>query len=219
MNHALYFAVATVLLSGLSCSKKNDPGAEIAISVSPESALIVPGKGSSCVARAAAKADSSVPANDIEGNRVTFSRFSLQWRSPDKLTVASIKAKVFSAGISGATGTEGLEITLDEAEIAALLGLTNLTIDYLSPYVTDNPDLARTVDSTATKSGTPYAACGLQLGGLDSIKGFNTYSARIKIELEGFATNCDQKAQDGVTCVDGAQRPVRQSITVHAQRN
>lgn len=210
--------VGAAVISTTSCSGAKDPSAEIGVSVAPTRAYVVAGKGSSCVAQAAAKAADSTPANDLNGDRVQFTRFALQWRSDDKLTIASITATFFSAGISGAETNDGLVKTMDEGEIAAMLGLSGLTIPYFYPYsTTGTPNRAITIDSTdATAKGKTYAACGFQVGGLASATGVKTYNARVKIEVIGFKTKCELQT-DG-TCHDGEQTPVRQSVTVSAQK-
>lgn len=198
----------------LSCGESLDPAENISIAVSPSKAFIVPGKGSSCVAQSTAKTEAEPVIADVDGDRVTFSRFVLQWRSGAKLTIASVRATIFSDGIAGAEGLDGVTVELAEDEIAALLGLTNLTIAFPNPYVDD-----RVVDRDSTdeaSKGTLYAACGLQIGGLASKPGVRTYTARIKVEVIGFSTAC--LLQDNGTCNDGEQRPVRQSVTVQAQK-
>lgn len=220
-NSALHMkALATTVLLALvsvsGCGLKKDPGASIGLAVTPESAYIVPGKGISCVAQAKAQTDSTTPTADIEGERVTFSRFALQWRSGDRLTIAEIRATIFSDGITGADTTDGFKVTVSEEEAAALLGLNTLTIPYSNPY---NANQVLTVDSTATtKTSQGYAPCGLQLGGLVSATGKTTYSARIKIEVIGFGETCDTRNTTTGACESGAQYPVRQSVTVRAQK-
>ena len=210
--------MAAAILSLTSCGNQEDPGANIGISVSPESAYIVAGKGVSCISRTAAKADDSTPEADIEGDRVSFTRFALQWRSGDQLTIASMSATYFSPGISGAETNEGSKVEIDEEEVVALLGLSNLTIGYANPYPGPAEGQVRvsTIDSAATNKPAPYAPCGLQLGGISSSTTIKSYSARIKIEIIGFGQKCDQK-EEGV-CVGGAQYPVRQTVTVRAQK-
>jgi hypothetical protein len=211
-----FLAVFTVL-SIASCSTGNDPSLSIGVSLSPAKANITAGMGVSCVAQAAAKEADTIPTGDIPGDRVLFRTFALQWRSGDKLTIAEISATIYSAGIEGADTPEGQKIPLSEAEAAALLGLTNLSIDYVSPYAKDGRNF--TIDSTdATSKGATslYAPCGFQIGGFKSKAGVNTYSARIKVEVIGFKTACD--LQENGTCLDGEQSPVRQSVTVSAQR-
>jgi len=201
----------------MSCGAQLDPSENISISVSPSRAYVVPGKGVSCVAQSEARVSAEAPVADIEGDRVTFNRFALNWKSGAKLTIASIRATIFSDGISGGETDEGITVDLAEDEMAALLGLTNLTIDFPNPY---RADRVTTIDSTdeAAKgaSNPPYAPCGLQIGGLASVKGVRTYNARIKVEVIGFSTACVE--QTNGTCNEGEQRPVRQSVTVQAQK-
>ena len=210
------FAVATQT----SCGKKNDPGINIGVAVVPDSAYVVPGKGISCVSKAAAKADSAAAEADIEGDRVTFNRVAIQWRSGDQLTIAQVRATFFSPGIDGAETEEGKVVDIEEDEIAALLGLSNLTVPYANPFPGPNGETrVINIDSTdaARKSATTYDVCGLQIGAIASSKTLKTYSARIKIEVIGFAQTCDEKDTSGA-CINGAQYPVRQSITVRAQK-
>lgn len=202
----------------LSCGAALDPGASISLAVSPSKAYIVPGKGVSCVALAEASIASETPVADIEGDRVTFNRFALNWRSGAKLTLASVRVTIFSDGIAGADALEGVSLEVSEDEVAALLGLTNLTIGFENPY---RPDRVVDIDSTdSARKGTanpPYAACGLQIGGIASKKDVKSYNARIKVEVIGFSTECVLNQTNG-TCDDGEQRPVRKSVTVQAQK-
>ncbi len=205
-------------LTVTSCTTSKNAGLSLGVSLSPTKAFIVPGKGVSCVAQAAAKEAGGTPEADVSGDRVLFNRFAMQWRSNDKLTIASITATIFSSGISGADTIEGLEVSVDENEMAALLGLTGLSIPYASPYNTG--DVTRTIsidstDATAKTSG-PYAPCGFQIGGLASVEGVKTYSARIKIEVSGYKTKC--LLQEDGSCLDDEQTPVRQTVTVTAER-
>ncbi len=218
MNRFILVTVmSAAVLSQLSCGAQQDPGANIGISVSPESAYIVPGKGISCVSRTTAKADDSIPVADIDGDRVSFNRFALQWRSGDQLTISSMTATFFSPGISGAEGTEGTKVEIGEEELIALLGLSNLTLGYADPYPgPDGVTRVQTIDSAATNKAAPYTACGLQLGGIASSTTIKSYSARIKFEIIGFGQKCDTK-EAGV-CTGGAQYPVRQTVTVRAQK-
>lgn len=211
-------SLAIVAILGLtSCGLNPDPGLNLGVSVSPDKAYVVPGKGSSCVAQATAKSADTVPTTDIDGDRILFNHFKIQWRSPDTFTIAQIKLTLFSAGISGAESTNGKEVVVTEQETAALLGLANLTIPYANPYV---PGRVVDIDSTSTsiKSSTSaYAPCGLQIGGIAAVAGVKTYNARVKIEVIGFSTSCDERNTDG-TCLSGTQTPVRQSVTVSAQK-
>ncbi len=215
--------IKLALVAGLiltSCTTSKDPGLSLGVSLSPTRAFIVPGKGVSCVAQAVAKGSGETPVADVSGDRVLFNRFAMQWRSNDKLTIASITATIFSSGISGASGIEGSEVSIDENEMAALLGLTGLSIPYASPYDTGTTVRTISIDSTdATAKGgsSPYAPCGFQIGGLISVEGVKTYSARLKIEVSGYKTKCVLNTVDG-TCSDGEQTPVRQTVTVSAER-
>ncbi len=217
-------ALSVLALGALtSCGMAKDPGLNLGISVSPDQPVIVPGRGISCVAQASAKTGDTVPTADVTGDRLPFNRFKLQWRSPDALTIAAIRVTIFSSGIDGADTTTGLEFTLSEEETAALLGLQGLTIGYASPYLgPDGQPVSRTIEvdstSTALKSSTsPYAPCGLQIGGLTSKVGLRTYSARVRIEVTGFSTSCEEKNLDG-TCLSGTQLPVRQTLNLSAQK-
>jgi hypothetical protein len=216
--------LAAVSIFGLlSCGTSNDAGLNLGVSVSPEKAYVVPGKGISCVAQATAKTADTVPTADIDGERILFNHFKIQWRSPNAFTVAQIKLTLFSTGLAGAETTTGKEVILSEEETAALLGLANLTIDYANPYTgPDGQPVDRKIDidstSTTIKSSTSaYAPCGLQIGGLATTPGVKTYTARVKIEVLGYMTACDEKNPDG-TCLSGIQTPVRQSVTVSAQK-
>ncbi|CAN5487584.1 hypothetical protein BH10BDE1_BH10BDE1_25280 [soil metagenome] len=220
----LQFAVVALLsVCGLSsCGTSNDPGLNLGVSVSPEKAYVVPGKGISCVAQASAKASDEPAIADIEGDRILFNHFKLQWRSPDAFTVAQIKVTLFGTGVSGAETTTGKETVLSEEETAALLGLTGLSIPYANPYLnSDGTPVSRVLDiestSTSSKASTPYAPCGLQIGGLTSPVGIKTYSVKVKIEVLGYATDCSEKNKDG-TCLSGIQTPVRQTVNVSAQK-
>lgn len=207
--------MATLILSLTSCGLAKDPGANLGLAVSPETANVVTGKGISCVAYATAKVDDSTPIADVEGDRVTFSRFALQWRSGDKLTITNVRATFYSAGIAGAETADGLVKDLDEQEIIALLGLEGLAINYSTP----NPpkaDYALTVDSTTGKA-SKYPPCGLALGGIPSSATMKTYTARVKIEVIGFGTTCDTR-DSAKACTGGTEYPVRQSVTVRAQK-
>lgn len=220
MRKTLFLTALLALGTQTSCGNKNDPGVNLGVAVVPESAYVVPGKGVSCVAKATAKADSSVAEADVEGDRVTFSRFALQWRSGDQLTIAQIRATIYSPGITGAEGTDGMTVDIDEEETAALLGLSNMTIPYANPYPGPNGEVrVINIDSTdaTRKSSTSYDVCGLQIGDISSSTTIKTYSARIKIEVIGFGQACDEKDTSGA-CINGAQYPVRQSVTVRAQK-
>lgn len=208
-------AIGCAIASLTSCSVAKDPGLELAVSVAPSKVNIVPGKGVSCVAAYTAKSTGETPIPDLTGERVLFNKFAMQWKSDDKLTIASITAKIFSDGIAGAETEDGLEVSLDEAEIAALLGLTSLSIPYSSTYGVGRKI---TIDSTDESAKSGYASCGLQLSGLAAAKGVKTYTARIKIEVTGYKTACKLRTDGTGICDDGEQSPVRQSVTVTATR-
>lgn len=189
----------------LSCSPQKDAGAFVAIAVSPDKPFIVPGKGASCVAAAAAKAaGSDFPENDVEEYRILYQSFKLQWKSVDALTVVSLKATVTGFGIDGE-----VEIKFDEGEIAALLGRADLTIPKESDMtVTERYVDVISNDTTSTKPATSdYAACGLHLGGIKVKDGVKSFTAQVKIELVGFATSR----------ADGSQSPVRKTTTARAE--
>jgi hypothetical protein len=235
MNLNLQFAKLSVKVAMVSlfsffcltsCGTALDPGMNLAISVSPEKPNVVPGKGVSCVSRSSAQASGTTASTDISADRIPFSKFVLQWRSNDKLTIAGIKVTIFSSGITGAGKADGASIEISEEELTALLGLKNLTIDFGSFDSAGKPVGSRvvTIDSTDTTSTqaiktstSAYAACGLQIGGLSSVTGIKTYTARIKIEVTGFSTACVYDAATA-TCTDGEQSPVRQSLTASAQK-
>lgn len=224
--HRGFFLTSAVAaaLTVTGCGPNKDAGLSLGVSISPDKAYIVSGKGISCVARATAKKDDSIPVADVSGDLVLFSRVALQWRSGDKLTISSVKATVFSAGISGADGVDGLEIIISEDELAALFGLPTLTIPF-DTSVPHRADFKTDIDSTdpAAKPGSlakPYVPCGLIIGGLAGKKDVKTYSARIRIELTGYKTACVLGATDSTKniCSDGELSPVRQSVTVTAQK-
>lgn len=217
LAHQISLAIFAIILT-TGCGAQKDAGLAIALAVSPDKAYVVPGKGVSCVAAATAKKDGSVPVADVTGDRIAFSRFVLQWKSGDRLTISSITSTIFSSGIDGADSVDGLPFTMDENEMTAMLGLDGLTVPF-DATVPFNKDRITSIDSTSTalKSGsTPYAPCGFQIGSLASKKTSKTYSARIKIEVSGFRTACELDKL-GV-CQPGEQTPVRQSVTVSAQK-
>lgn len=220
MKKALLITALLAVVAQTGCGNKNDPGINLGVAVVPDSAYIVPGKGVSCVAKGTAKSSSAPAQADVEGDRVTFNRFALQWRSGDQLTIAQVRVTFFSRGISGAEGTDGSTVDVEEEEIAALLGLSDLTIPYANPYPGPNGEIrVINIDSTdaSRKSSTAYDVCGLQIGGIGSSETIKTYSARIKIEVIGFGQKCEEKDAAGA-CIGGSQYPVRQSVTVNAQK-
>ena len=207
--------LATLGASG--CGTSKDAGLGIGLSLSPNKAYIVSGKGVSCKAQASARKADTVPVGDIEGDRVLFNRFAIQWRSGDQLTIASIKATVFSSGIDGADKPEGFEFEMPQDEAAALLGLTDLTIPFSSsPFNADRSTTIDSTDPTLKSASKPYAPCGFQIGSLPSKKDSKTYTARIRVEVTGFRTRC--VLDNTGTCTAGDQLPVRQNVTVTAEK-
>ncbi|MBN8539717.1 MAG: hypothetical protein J0L82_04950 [Deltaproteobacteria bacterium] len=196
------FSVLYVVLAMIlgSCGNSKSASLNIGLSVTPEKVFVVPGAGSSCTALADAK-DTDTPADaDVGGERALFSDFSIQWRSPDALTISSLRATLSGFAIDGGKQV----IDFDEGEITALTGLDNLTIESEA----NRTQVTVSSSSTARKGPTTdYAPCGLHLGGIKTKTTVASGVLTIKIELVGYST-----------AADGSQAPVRQSTTVRAEK-
>jgi len=196
---AIYVALG--LLLG-SCGNSKSASLNIGISVTPEKVFLVPGSGTSCVSLAAVKGTDDAPEADVNGERALFSDISIQWRSADALTISSLRATVSGFGLAGSGGKQVIDF--DEAELTALLGLENLTIEGLA----NRTQVTVSSSSTARKGPTtPFSPCGLHLGGVQTKSTVTSGTFTIKIELVGFST-----------AADGSQAPVRQSTTVRAEK-
>jgi hypothetical protein len=213
------FAVASVrvlgllalVLTTLSCSPQKDPGANIALAVSPSRPFVVPGRGLSCIDLANLKAN---PTADLPGsvgaNRILYSNFRLQWRSDEALTLTAlrVKVKIPERQTSGRTIKKEQEISFDQDEIEALLGLDDATIP-LNTTVGSEPRVVE-INSNSTSqrdASSVYAACGLHVGGIEVGETTpDAYFAEVLIEVAGYATRSD-----------GQQSPVRQSLTAQAE--
>ena len=198
-------ALLAVLFSATSCSETGGPSADIAIGISPSKVFIVPGSGSSCVAYAEAKRSATdIVSRDLTADRAYFQNFSLQWRSPDALTISELVVEMTGSAL---TAEDGQKLALSEDEIRALTGLADLTIeqdDNRSASVAFNLD----ANSTRRKGPTdPYAPCGLHLYGIATKPDSTSGSVSIKVTLRGYATD-----------KEGNQKPIRQSTTVRAER-
>lgn len=186
-----------------SCSPSLDAGAFIAIGISPEKTFIVPGKGTSCVAAATAKASGETATADLSEYRALFDNFHLQWKSPDALTISAMKVTIKGFGIDGGEQT----LTISDAELYALLGLENGTIAVdTSTGGTGRPIDINSNSATGKGSSSPYAPCGLHLAGIKPKTGVKAFTAQVKVEVVGYSTSAT-----------GVQAPVRQSTTAKAQ--
>jgi hypothetical protein len=196
---AIYVSLG--LLLG-SCGNSKSASLNVGISITPEKVFLVPGSGTSCVSLAAVKGTDEAPEADVNGERALFSDLSIQWRSADALTISSLRATVSGFGLAGAGGKQVIDF--DEAELTALLGLENLTIEGLA----NRTRVTVSSSSTARKGPTtPFSPCGLHLGGIQTKSTVTSGTFTIKIELVGFST-----------AADGSQAPVRQSTTVRAEK-
>ncbi len=192
--------LTTVLLG--SCGTSKSASLNIGLSVTPEKVFIVPGTGTSCVALAAVKGTDDSATPDLTGERALYSDFSIQWRSPDSLTISSLRATVSGFGLESSTGKQVIEF--NEAEIKALLGLDNLTIE----KETGRTQVTISSSSTARKGPTTeYEPCGLHLGGIQTKTTVSSATFSVKLELVGYST-----------AADGSQSPVRQSTTFRAEK-
>lgn len=196
----MLYAAFVVLLG--SCGNTNNASVNIGLSVTPEKVFLVPGSGTSCVALAEVKGTDDAANADVSGERALFRDFSIQWRSPDALTISSLRATVSGFGLDSADGKQVIEF--DEAEITALTGLDNLTIDGDA----DRSKVVVSSSSTELKGPTAaYEPCGLHVGGIKTKTTVSTGTFTIKLELVGYSTSAD-----------GSQAPVRQSATVRAEK-
>lgn len=198
-------AVLAVAMFMGSCSETDGPSADIAIGITPSKVFIVPGTGSSCRAFATAKQNSEdTVERDLTGERAYFQNFTLQWRSPNALTISEIAIEMTGSVLKG---EEGQKLALDEAEIQALTGLEDLTIER-----DDNRSarLPYNLESNSTQRkgpADPYAPCGLHISGISTKETQNTGSISIKITLRGYSTDSE-----------GNQKPIRQTTTVRAEK-
>lgn len=195
---SIVYVALTLLL--VSCGNSKSASLDIGLSVTPEKVFVVPGAGSSCKALAEVKGTDDLAAGDVGGERALFRDFSIQWRSPDALTISSLRATV--TGFALESGKQVIDF--DEAEIAALTGLENLTIE---------GEAGRTKvtvsSSSAARKGptTVFVPCGFHIGGIKSKATVPTGTFTIRIELVGYST-----------AADGSQAPVRQATTVRAEK-
>lgn len=196
----LLYAAFAVLLG--SCGNSKSASLNIGLSVTPEKVFLVPGTGASCTALAEVKGTDDTATPDVSGERALFSDFSIQWRSADALTISSLRATISGFGLDSGDGKQVIEF--DEAEITALTGLEDLTIEGEA-----NRSKVTVSSSSASRKGptTAYVPCGLHLGGITTKTTVASGTFTIKIELVGYST-----------AVDGSQAPVRQSTTVRAEK-
>jgi len=195
----------------LSCSPQKDPGANISMAVSPSRPFVVPGRGLSCIDLANLKAN---PTADLPGsvgaNRILYSNFRLQWRSDEALTLTAmrVKVKIPERQASGRTIKKEQEISFDQDEIEALLGLDDATIPINSSPGSEPRIVEINSNSTSQRDASSvYAACGLHVGGIEVGESTpDAYFAEVLIEVAGYATRSD-----------GQQSPVRQSLTAQAE--
>lgn len=196
-----FLYVALLALLG-SCGNSKSASLNIGLSVTPEKVFLVPGKGTSCVALAAVKGTEDPADPDVSGERALFSDFSIQWRSADALTISSMRATVSGFGLESTDGKQVIEF--DEAELTALLGLENLTIEGEA----SRTQVTVSSSSTSRKGPTtPFEPCGLHIGGIKTKTTVSSGTFTVKLELVGYST-----------AADGTQAPVRQSTTVRAEK-
>ena len=204
-------SVGSVALLALSCSPQKDPGANIALAVSPSRPFVVPGRGLSCTDLANLKAN---PTQDIQGsvtaNRILYSNFRLQWRSDEALTLTAMRMtiRIPERQASGRIIKREQVVSFDQDEIEALLGLNNATIP-LNPTPGSEPRVVDINSNSTTQrdASSVYAACGLHIGGVevgDTVP--DSYFAEVAIDVVGFATRSD-----------GQQSPVRQTLNAQAE--
>jgi hypothetical protein len=199
------FSLLSLSLLVSSCGQSGGPSADIGIAITPNKVFLVPGSGSSCVAYAAAKVEGeSIVARDLSEERAYFQNFSLQWRSPDALTISEMVVELSGSAFAS---SESRTIQIAEDEIQALTGLKDLTIERDANRSSTKP---YTLDSNSTQRkgpADPYAPCGLHISGISTDPKKDTGNVVFRVTIRGYAT--DQ---------NGNQRPVRQSTTARAEK-
>jgi hypothetical protein len=173
-----------------SCGKGKNLGEGLSIGVTPTSAYILPNNAASCVDKAAATRDSTIPlAHSVTGPLVMFNSFKLQWRQTSPLAIAFIRVTVSGGPISKVSKT------LAPDEVDALLGV-----------VGGNIPAATTIDSNSAAKPAQFPPCNFLIGSLGVPDGSGPFTAQITIEVVG-----------SVLDSSGNSKPVKQTVQAQAQ--
>ena len=172
------------LLTLVACGAKKDYGKDIDISVIG-TGMISPVANPNCADKIAMKADSTVSARSASKNSMIFRGFKLTWRNPNKtLYVGRIRVSATGTNISG--GTFSTDLTSVEMEDLLAAPNTQIAVPNGATSVTIQSN-----DTGARGASSPYAACGLTVGGMSLIKDDQSFTANVTIDLVGNASDSD----------------------------
>jgi hypothetical protein len=190
---ALGILAAAFVIS--SCQK---PGASnVTISVIPNNNVsLVPGASSTCTDLVAYKAafGATPVAFSAAAYSFLFQQFQLVWNSPDVLYVSTITVTMDSPMLTSTPYT----CTLTGTDVQNLLATTTGAIPGGSPTTITSNDTSRTA--------TVFAPCGLACGGVAVRDPHQSFTASMRIELQGYSVG-----------TDGSETAQKTHITTHLQ--
>jgi hypothetical protein len=186
-----HYGLLILVLCVAACGKKDDHGANVALSVTPNSTILGPGPDASCLdINAQAAAGTGAITRSVVGPVIRFNNFTLTWDSVDVLYVSTIRVTVQGAGIS--SGKFVADLASDEA--STLIGWPQGIVRTRGQFSSTSP--------AAQKNG--LQPCSFALGGVSLINGTSTPSFRARVTIDLIGT-----AESG----DGTIRFVKQSVT------
>jgi hypothetical protein len=155
-----------MLIMPAGCGESGEGGsAFLTVALTPETAYVVGGNGTSCGDANGTGGRSVAPF------RVYFTNFELDWTSASTLYVFTIRATISSSVFEA-----DQVIEIDEQEIEALLGATGGKI--IGP---------KKINSNTAKGN--YAACGYSVGGITIPDGVTTFSGTLRVDVYGYSVN------------------------------
>lgn len=192
----------TAILTLPSCGQEGQ-GTSDDLEMDVTGGIIIPSENQTCADKMDGTGSKSAAKNTLN-----FGALRLNWKRTDRtLYVALIRFTIRSSRIAGGSKV----ITLDTAEIEALLGAPGQTITPL----TTGP---KTIVSNKSDNRNNAPNCAVNIGGIGLVNENITtpFSASVLVELIGFGsgsgTGDPSEAQDG-----SDPYPVRQSYSTTAQ--
>lgn len=202
----LAMTLTGLLFSAPGCGKKSNSLSEgLSMQVAPDTAIVVPGKSSSCNDLHEAKLNPTAGINQSVGPyRLYFPRFRFKWNGSESenaptgagttLYIAAMRFTVNSPSINGGAD---FKYEFDTAEIEALFGQPGGKIDgsnnnFFQILSDQNSVGSSGTDNQNDRSFASYPTCGLAIGGIPiDEKETPNFKASGKITIIGYIVNAD----------------------------
>lgn len=196
---SILILVVVAILSLPSCGQEGQ-GTSADLEMDVTGGIIIPSENATCADKLEGSGSKSAAKNTLN-----FSALRLNWLRTDRsLYVALIRFTIRSSRITGGSAV----VTLDTAEIEALLGAPGQTI----PPLSTGPKAIVSNKPANRQAGSPN--CAVNIGGIGLANESITtpFSASVLVELVGFGSGSNDDPEDG-----SDPYPVRQSYSTTAQ--